>query len=283
MSILCPSAEALPLYARWDIALLLVATALCGVVALVSLAREGWRLLRRREETPTAGEGASRDYSAVGFALLSLLILLNFGVQPALTHMHPMERPAAESFTPADFFNNAVVLIILSMCYVALKPQREAQRARLRSVCGLAALTLAGSFLFNLLYTQSGLFELITESTGSAPLQDTMQLLSRGDALSRVLLILSAVVIAPIGEECCIRGILYSALKRRVGTAAGIALSSFFFGAIHMSLGHTLPLAVFAALLCLLYEKTRTLRSCIIAHACFNALNIALLFLGSAL
>lgn len=265
-------ATAQPLYAQWNLALLWSSTALCALVVLLAIVR-----LAIADKSAADGSNAG-DWI---YALVSLLILLFFGALNAQVYG---QNPAHEisDFTLSDFLDNATLLLPVIICYIALRP-RGIQRMRLLPACGFTALAIGATVLFNALYTGSGLFEFITESTGCSALQDTMQLIRSGDVLSRTLLIVSAVIIAPIGEECCFRGVLYSVLKRRVGMPAGIALSSLFFGAVHLSLGHTLPLAVFAALLCILYEKTQSLRFCIIAHAVFNSANILVLFFAPSL
>lgn len=54
------------------------------------------------------------------------------------------------------------------------------------------------------------------------------------DPLVTVLVILAAVVLAPIGEELFFRGILFQALRRRVGLWAAATISSAVFGVVHV-------------------------------------------------
>lgn len=82
-------------------------------------------------------------------------------------------------------------------------------------------------------------------------------------------------VLAPLAEEFFFRGFFFTALRRRVGVAGGAILTGAVFGAIH--LGSTdvefiVPLAVFGALLCLLYAWTKSLLPCIVLHALNNSL-----------
>jgi uncharacterized protein len=74
------------------------------------------------------------------------------------------------------------------------------------------------------------------------------------DTLTTILVVLAAVVLAPIGEEIFFRGILFQALRRRVGLWPAAVISSAPFGAVHVEVigVEALP-AILAAvvLLCL--------------------------------
>lgn len=55
------------------------------------------------------------------------------------------------------------------------------------------------------------------------------------DPLRAPLFVVSAVLVAPIAEELFFRGLLFQALRTRLGVPAGIALSALVFGAVHLS------------------------------------------------
>ncbi|MEX1162058.1 MAG: CPBP family intramembrane glutamic endopeptidase [Nitriliruptor sp.] len=74
------------------------------------------------------------------------------------------------------------------------------------------------------------------------------------DTLATVLVVLAAVVLAPIGEELFFRGILFQALRRRVGLWPAAVISSVPFGAVHVEVigPEALPAILVAViLLCL--------------------------------
>jgi uncharacterized protein len=74
------------------------------------------------------------------------------------------------------------------------------------------------------------------------------------DTLTTVLVVLAAVVLAPIGEEIFFRGILFQALRRRVGLWPAAVISSAPFGAVHVEVigVEALPaILVAVVLLCL--------------------------------
>ena len=82
-------------------------------------------------------------------------------------------------------------------------------------------------------------------------------------------------VAAPIAEELFFRGFCFTALRRWIGVAGGAIATGVIFGAIHAGSADAVflvPLAVFGALLCVLYHRTGSLLPCMVLHALNNAL-----------
>lgn len=94
-------------------------------------------------------------------------------------------------------------------------------------------------------------------------------------------IVLSAVVMAPLLEELLFRGVLQTSLMRLLKGQRWIAIliSAAVFSAIH---GWVVPTQALVPLLVLgiawgyLYERTGSLLAPILAHAVFNAINIAI-------
>ncbi len=119
----------------------------------------------------------------------------------------------------------------------------------------------------------------------SQPVKDLVDE-ARGPAV--VGLILIAAVGAPLVEELFFRGLLLRTIQRSLGTAWAIAGSSVFFGLAHPNdlpaSGQILvmsALAALAVLLATLVVRTGRLGPAIVAHAIFNAVNLAIAFTGS--
>ena len=110
-------------------------------------------------------------------------------------------------------------------------------------------------------------------SPGEEEVLDTL-----GVDRSTLLLVLGAIavcVFAPIGEEILFRGFMFPALRNRLGVALGAAITGALFGLVHgfsSDVKALLPLAVFGALLCLLYQATGSLLPSIALHAINNAI-----------
>ena len=98
------------------------------------------------------------------------------------------------------------------------------------------------------------------------------------------MLVVFAVVVAPIFEELFFRGFAYPALKERLGVWKALVLVSAVFSLIHLHGPSIAPLFALAVALGLAYELTGSLLTPIIIHALFNAMNVAmLLFVRSQL
>jgi membrane protease YdiL (CAAX protease family) len=85
--------------------------------------------------------------------------------------------------------------------------------------------------------------------------------------------VLLIVILAPISEEICFRGMLYGGLRTKLGVLPAALIGGLIFGALHALTGITAvpPLIVFGFLLCLLYEKTGSIVPGIVLHMLNNS------------
>lgn len=93
----------------------------------------------------------------------------------------------------------------------------------------------------------------------------------------RLLVIVLAVVVAPVCEEFLFRGYLYGALKRGIGLVGAIGVTSLLFALIH---GHVPSLAVFfvlAVCLGIAFEKSGSLIVPMAMHSLFNAVSVCVM------
>lgn len=106
------------------------------------------------------------------------------------------------------------------------------------------------------------------------------------DPVAVGLVIVAAVVVAPIGEEFFFRRVLQGWLQERLpeaGGAAAIGLQAIAFAAAH--LGHGLaaaPLFLFGVVLGVIARATGSLVPCVILHALFNAVSVGILLVTPA-
>lgn len=109
---------------------------------------------------------------------------------------------------------------------------------------------------------------------GATP-QPLLEFLARsGGTSDRLLLIFTAVVVAPISEELIFRGFLYGVFRRYGGQIPALLLSAALFAAIHAHLPAAGGLFILALALTILYEATTSLWAPILMHALFNALTV---------
>ncbi len=127
-----------------------------------------------------------------------------------------------------------------------------------------------------------GFYDWLIETTGCPEQQAVVTRFSEGkDMLLRTTLAISAVVIAPITEECCFRGFLYSTLRHWGGRVAATLASAAVFAAVHASLAQFVPLFIFGVVLAIAYEKARSLWLPIAVHGIFNGITlITLIYLS---
>lgn len=88
-----------------------------------------------------------------------------------------------------------------------------------------------------------------------------------------IIQLLTIVIIIPIVEELCFRGITFSRLNRRLCAPLAIIIQGIIFGAAHMNLFQGIYAGLLGIILGFLYFKYRNLTLVIILHIAFNFLN----------
>jgi len=96
-----------------------------------------------------------------------------------------------------------------------------------------------------------------------------------------LLIIVSAGLLVPPAEEFLFRGVLYGALRQRLGVAWGIVASAAIFAVFHLNVYHFPAIFGLGVVLAFLYERTRTLVAPVVVHALFNTVNVVTIFLLS--
>jgi membrane protease YdiL (CAAX protease family) len=99
-----------------------------------------------------------------------------------------------------------------------------------------------------------------------------------GDPIAIGLLVIAAVVLAPIIEELIFRGCLYRFLKSQTTVLPAQIASGILFSMIHWNLLSFLPLVLVGIFLARIYEKTGSILVAIWFHAFFNAFSLGILF-----
>ncbi len=262
----------LPLHARLMLAVVLMSALAClAVVAVGAIQRRRYRY----EGLPPLPASFPHTCDQVGTAIFMCFILWG-----AVANLLPAEAaPAAADTAPRAFGWGALLAglalqtgIYLPMLvrYGILHPWQPPTRPW-RHYLALPVLVWAGIYLTIVLLDTGGFTTWLIRKTGCPEHQELVLLFSRGEALQRLYIILGAVVIAPIAEECCFRGFLYTSLRRWGGCAAATVASALLFGAIHASLAQMLPLTLFGIVQCIAYEKVRSLWLPIAVHMLFNS------------
>lgn len=113
--------------------------------------------------------------------------------------------------------------------------------------------------------------------------QNVEELSQHASPYLRLPLAIVTVTVGPMIEELMFRGVLFSALLRRMSTAMSIAVCAVLFGAVHLAgldfQWYALPnLILLAAVLCWLRLKSGSLWPSILAHGVFNLFALVALF-----
>jgi len=128
----------------------------------------------------------------------------------------------------------------------------------------------------------TGISLLAGQSTPMIGHQMLEQMRSQESVLPLVMLLVSAVVVAPLLEELVFRGLLQTALLNTLGPQRRwliLLLASILFASTHLGAAIWQSLAaltVLSMVLGFLYERTGSLWPSILVHAGFNAWNVAL-------
>ena len=100
-----------------------------------------------------------------------------------------------------------------------------------------------------------------------------------GHPVAILLLVVLAVVLAPLVEELIFRGCVYRFLKSKASLLPAQILSGAVFAMLHANLLSFVPLLLVGVLLARIYEKSGNLWVAIWFHAFFNAFSLSILFI----
>jgi membrane protease YdiL (CAAX protease family) len=95
----------------------------------------------------------------------------------------------------------------------------------------------------------------------------------------KLLLVATAVLLAPVLEELVFRGGIYRALKLSMGRKFATILTSAIFAVLHFNLVAALPLYVLSVLLIKNYERSGDISVPVLVHAAFNLNSFAVIAL----
>ncbi len=97
-----------------------------------------------------------------------------------------------------------------------------------------------------------------------------------------IIMTVMAGVVAPFPEEIAFRGLLYPWLRDRWGVPAAAAASGLCFAVLHGVVILIPALTVIGILLAVLYQRSGSLWTAVIAHGVFNTVMILALYAGLA-
>ncbi len=126
------------------------------------------------------------------------------------------------------------------------------------------------------LWIVASVLDFVVESIwGVSPIHPYIQQLEGSDTLiSYFAILISIILLAPLSEEVYCRGFAYTIFKNRFGKIAGVILSSLLFAGLHFNALWFVQIFIIGIALALLFERTGSLVSVIIAHSISNLLSM---------
>jgi membrane protease YdiL (CAAX protease family) len=265
---------------------LLVVAALALLFALPFYAS-----LRQRSDTAWNYEGnvPARPYNWFDAgAVLALLLLLFSSIFAPPAKAEAVSN--AQPMTVESLLAGSVMMLLMAcaiLAYLALlRGLNPAELFGMRQMTvGMAFIQALGALFvtyITMLATKWFVEQVVYK--GSFPdnsAQETVESFEHSAGFGfRILLGITAIIVAPVVEETLFRGFIYAVTKRVTDRWFSACFTSLMFALVHHHVGSMVPLFVLAIGFTLAYEFSGCLLVPIFMHALFNALNIALLAFG---
>jgi membrane protease YdiL (CAAX protease family) len=243
---------------------------LASVYIYVSLVRQ---ISVRRSTSPN---GSTRTFGlpeAVLAAALIFLLLLNISASFSNRSVQLNARNLLENL----LFTVALVLFIA--VFLRLRGLDLTSLGGFFRITFLRALS-TGTVLILAAYPLISIADAITQrvfGSGSSK-QSIVELFSGSRTIEqRMMIIVFAVVIAPMAEEFLFRFFLYGVLKRYFGRFLGVTVNALLFAAAHTHLPSFAPLFVLGSCFTIAYEWSGSILVSMTMHALFNSLSLTVL------
>lgn len=174
--------------------------------------------------------------------------------------------------TPAGHWLNLLTMAVFSGIFIWILYVRTSFRCKLLDNLSLKNILLAvlcaAAFFLLLDKGLDPFFESLFPASEEIYRESLMEL-----AESPVTSFLHVCILAPVIEETLIRGFVLQGLQKTSGTMAALLVSTLLFALLHFNMVQTLSAVVSGLILGLLFLKTNSLLSCIIAHCGYNIIS----------
>lgn len=203
---------------------------------------------------------------AAFFSALGLTIVAGFPLLPVALLTEAPDAVAGIALLVLVLVQDAALVgVAVFFASRRVKPQPWHFGLRASRFWVTAGLALAAALL--VFGFEVGIFELFNTDTPEDELAAT-------SPVGAIAVGLAVIVVAPVTEELFFRGFFYRALRTRFRIWSAVLIDSAVFTVIHIQYIGTpeifIVIAAFAAMACLVYEKTGSIFACIAIHAAFN-------------
>ena len=217
-------------------------------------------------------------------ALFGILVFSN-----VVSFLAALVRPAVPGWlfllvamVPVQAYNIACG-VAPALYYLPGKPLRE--MLDLKTLCrqDLTPVFAGTAGVYLALAVLTGAIVFLLEKIGiPAPEQPVIEIFRNGSPLEKGILIVSSVILAPVGEEICYRRVIFKNMEVVAGTVPAMWISALLFSAAHLNLRVFPALLLLGVWLTVLYRKTGSLLAPMTAHMVFNGITILLLVSGAS-
>jgi len=263
------------LYATYALALVAL------IVGMVSCGKF-WLSAEDGRLSPT-GNGAVNPQGIGKIDILGVFLLLGLFFLLMLDSQSGADPEKVVNLTPGVMFAGMISQAVPALIVIVFLMARGIKTSEFfgfawgwkeaRKIVVIAPVGVIVTYLFMFVLESVGYSQWLVSTFGQEiQVQESVRLYQEMDAVViRVMLAISAVVIAPLVEEMVFRGYIYTVTKRYTARIFSTLVSAVFFGVVHNYIPGLLPLAFLAVLLTVSYEVTGSLWAPISIHALFNA------------
>ena len=254
--------------------ILIVLLVLAGLAVYLTLVRQ---ISARKSTAGLAADAPSPKTfglpEAFLAAALTLFLLLNIRAAVGRTPIQLNDRDLVANF----LFTIFVVFFIaafLKLRGIDIDTQAGFSRASMKRAVSIGIILLLAA------WPLIALAEGITQTLlgGGSSKQEIVELFNSSRTIQqRVMIIVLAVVIAPISEEFIFRFFIYGVLRRYFGVAIGLVFNALLFAAAHTHLPSAAPLFVLGCCFTLAYEWSGSILVSMAMHSLFNSTQLVFL------
>jgi membrane protease YdiL (CAAX protease family) len=241
-----------------------------GVYVYVSLVRQ---IHARRPDPDMA---PVRGF-ALPDAILGILLTAWFLLNVSFSSSQNLSRLQNREIVLNGLFSVALVLFVAG--FLRIRGRNVTSLAGFSQI-GFGRAAITGTILMLAAYPLVFLADVVTQRLlgGGSEKQGIVELFNASSSMEqRILIIVLAVAVAPVGEEFLFRFFLYGVLKRYFGRGIGLIVNALLFAAVHAHLPSFGPLFILGVCFTIAYEWSGSLLVSMTMHALFNALTLTAL------
>src|SRR6516162_6811075 len=210
-------------------------------------------------------------------AILAALFILFLALSIAASVSHP-----SIDFSAHTLLGNFLLMMFLVLFIVTFLRLRGFD---VRSLGGFYRISFlrtlsTGAILLFFAYPLILWSDIITQRLfgGGSNRQNIVEFFSGSPTLEqRIMIIVFAIVVAPVIEEFLFRFFLYNVIKRYFGRLIGVAFSALLFAAAHAHFPSFVPLFVLGSCFAIAYEWSGSILVAMTMHSLFNSLTLTAL------